>query len=120
MRRTIVAVLASFASTGCAGSLRNPYFYTSPSPPELVRRFTEGAPIDKIGVAQLMAANDCAEGVPIILDDIRALQAGYRCDPPVPESDEVQDGTARTECHVSWRGKAAPARFSNARASGPT
>jgi len=108
MRCTVLVSLAFLALTGCSRSLHNPYFYKRPCPAELIHRFVEGDPIDKMGAAGLMVDNDCTEAVPIILNDIRTLAAAYQCDPPLPPSQGVSDDPARPKCYVMWKGRKVP------------
>ena len=101
----IIGTLAVLAVTGCARTLHSPYFYKSACPPELIHRFVDGDPIDKVGAAGVMADNHCTEAVPIILNDIKTLYATYRCDGAIPPSDDVSDLMATPDCHVTWKGK---------------
>ena len=106
-------LLALLSATGCAHrpavvTARNPYSYalTNACSAALFQRFVDGDPIDKVGAARLMADNDCEGGVALILDDIRALGASYRCD-QAALSDDVRDDK-RPSCTVVWKGTTVP------------
>ena len=111
----IVPALILGVSSACAHrnvvvTSKNAYSYyydKGNCPPELIKRFVDGDPIDKMGAALVMSYKDCKQAVPIILDDFRALNASYHCD-DVPWSDNIQDGDVPRRCTIVWKGQTVP------------
>lgn len=107
-RATVIALVAAAAASACSQHAGGVYAYPAGCSSELMRRFTDGDPVDKMGAAELLAQRDCTEAVPLILGDLRRLYATYRCEPPGGGSDDIKDDTPSVQCFVTWNGREVP------------
>lgn len=107
-RATVIALVAAAAASACSQHAGGVYSYPAGCSSALLRRFTDGDPVDKMGAAELLAQRDCSEAVPLILGDLRSLYATYRCEPPEGGSDVVVDDEPSVRCFVTRNGAEVP------------